>query len=147
MSESNGKLFHMTGARMLVTTWGESYDWTQIPPALVIAQSLELVGPVQKCLNEARGVWASNEGDDHMQAILAANNYVEEQLQKVLGPATIQLGRREGYYIPIRDAAGNIIGHESTSVLLRDGKTVPFTYSKKPLVEGFVTIFVAVGRE
>lgn len=139
----------MTVARMTLTTWGDPVAKSQWQSPVVLAEDHPNHGPIQSALDDCRERWRSAPGLTASAAIEEAGHFIIERLEVALRSSAVNLLLEEALYQPIRNENGDIVGHDTITLLLVNDKPVPFSFAKSgwPRVEGFVAIIIGVERQ
>lgn len=130
--------------RMLVSTFGDSFEPTTRAPLHMLAQSMPGSGDIHPLLDKVRKEWGDTDFNSSEAAMTNLRTEIGTRLTSALGDGTYTVESSPPFYLPILDLDGKVIGHDTIGWLLRDGEPIS-QYAYEPARPDLGTPGEAVG--
>lgn len=130
--------------RMLVSTFGDSFEPTTRAPLHVLAQSMPGSGDIHPLLDTIRKEWGNDDFAGPEAAMTRLRADIGTRLTSALGDGTYTVESSPPFYLPILDQDGKVIGHDTIGWLLRDGEPIS-QYAYEPARPDLGTPGEAIG--
>lgn len=113
--------YRLTTARLLVATYGPSFDPLRRPsPPSVLAENLTMARTIASSLEHSQKTWRSDDVPDATMATDQARDEVGVALSQDL-QSDCRLEALANTYKPIYDSSGTQVGHDTIAWLMVEG--------------------------
>lgn len=133
----------MSAAKLIVSSYGDSFDPTTQKPPHTLAKNLDPGGVIQKLLDSYVHLWLSANGRSSEDALDDARAHIGTSLSTALGK-TYEIMSDKSFYDIVYDDAGNPIGHDTAAWVYVNKAPLFKSIPQRPRINMYGCIFLGV---